>query len=305
MKLLPMKCKQGEKEDLKKEGWIYEPKLDGIRALCFVNKHMKFISRNNNDLTKHYPEFDFRDAINAKNCVLDGEIVGYDRNGTLLSFSQWKTSDNYFSYVVFDILALNGKSLVRQPLLERKKILDAVVRSKKNIEKIIFTHDGLKLYALMKKKRMEGVIAKDAESLYYSDKRTNKWLKIKFTKTVDCIIAGFTQEKRAISSLALALFTRSKKLQYIGKVGTGFNRENIKELHKLLKPLQTELSPIEKTLQQIPKGIHWVKPKIVAEIAYEEFTPQDIVRHSRFVQIRYDKKPKDCTFKEQRLVKIK
>jgi bifunctional non-homologous end joining protein LigD len=299
MKLLPMKCKQGEKEDLKKVGWIYEPKLDGIRALCFVNKHMKFISRNNNDLTKQYPEFNFRDAINAKNCVLDGEIVAYDRNGTLLSFSQWKTSDNYFSYVVFDILELNGKSLLRQPLLERKKMLDAVVHSKKNIEKIIFTPDGSKLYALMKKNHMEGVIAKDPESLYYSDVRTNNWLKIKLTKTVDCIIAGFTQEKRAISSLALALFTRNKKLQYIGKVGTGFNQENIKELHTLLKPLQTELSPIEKTLQEIPKGIHWVKPKIVAEIAYGEFTPQDILRHSRFVQIRYDKKPKECTFKEQ------
>lgn len=305
MKLLPMKCKQGEKEDLKKEGWIYEPKLDGIRALCFVNKRIKFISRNNNDLTKQYPQFNFRDAINAKNCVLDGEIVGYNKQGEILSFSQWKTSHNYFSYVVFDILELNGKSLLRKPLLERKKMLDSVIHSKKNIEKIIFTHDGPKLYALMKKNHMEGVIAKDAESLYYSEVRTDKWLKIKFTKTIDCIIAGFTQEKRAISALALALYTRNKKLQYIGKVGTGFNQENIKELHKHLKPLETDLSPIEKTLQEIPEGVNWVRPKIVAEIAYEEFTPQDILRHSRFVQVRYDKKAKECTFKEQAPVKIK
>ncbi len=299
MNIRAMKCKQGEIGDLKKPGWIYEPKLDGIRALCFVNKQMKFISRNENDLTKQYPEFTFRNAINAKECVLDGEIVGYNKQGHILSFSEWKTNEAYFAYVVFDIVQLNGKSLARKQLIDRKKILDAVIRQQKNLEKIVFTHDGPFLYKLMKKNHMEGVIAKDPESFYYSDVRSDKWLKIKFTKTVDCIIVGFTQEKRPISSLALGLYNKSKQLHYIGKVGTGFNQKNIKELYTLLKPIQKKESPIEKTLQKIPSKIHWVKPKIVAEIAYEEFTPQKILRHSRFVQVRYDKKPKECTFKEQ------
>src|SRR5579859_2053811 len=231
MKPLPMNAYSGSAKDLESPEYIYEPKLDGYRALCFVDDRLKFVSRNGNDITNNYPEFAFRDHINARDCILDGEIVVFDKNGDP-SFQLLQQGFVEATYIVFDILKKNGKSLTSLPLSERKKILDATVKDGDHIEKVLFTKDGKQLYKTMAKYHLEGVIAKKINSYYYPNKRTNVWLKIKLHKSVDAIIVGFTQGKRKISSLALGLYDKNHKLQYIGKVGTGFSHELLAELEK-------------------------------------------------------------------------
>ncbi len=298
MKFQVMNAKIGDQSVLTNNNYIFEPKLDGIRALCYVNKELKFFSRNNIDITSDYPEFDFRDTIKAQACVLDGEIIVYDKQG-IPSFSAWQSGGPAY-YIVFDILMLNGKSLVTLPLVERKKILKKIVTDTKNLEKIVFTTDGKKLFNLSKKMHLEGVVAKEKDGIYYPGQRKATWLKVKFLNTLDCIIVGYTTKKRTISSLALALYYYKGQLQYIGNVGTGFNEQLLDELAQLFRKYTVKMQPdlINFNNPRI-KTISWLRPQLVCEVKFREFTKDQQLRQSVFLRLRPDKKAKDCTFKDQ------
>lgn len=294
MKFEVMNAKIGTMDLLENKNLIFEPKLDGIRALCYANKTVKFISRNNIDITKRFPALEnVRKNIKAKTCILDGEIVAFDKKGNP-SFTMLQKGHEA-KFIAFDVLMNEGKDLTSLPLLERKKILEKIVSNGKSIEKIVYTSDGKKLWNIAVKKGLEGVMAKEPHDKYYVGKRSGTWLKIKSFRSLDCIIIGYTTKKRGLSSLALALFD-NKELKYIGKVGTGFNEENTKELFKKLTPLKTDEAPI-KNLKL--KDITWLKPKLVCEVKYLEFTSDKILRTSVFMRLRFDKKAKDCNFKDQ------
>lgn len=295
MKFSIMKAHVGDIDDLQKSDFIYEPKLDGIRAICYVNKKMSFFSRNEKDLTANFPEFDFRKNINAKDCVLDGEIIAYDKNGNP-SFNLLQTGGEA-TYVVFDILSKNGKSLINKPLIERKKILDETVQESDHLEKIFFTEKGNALWKIIVKRGLEGVIAKYNQSRYYPSKRTYEWLKIKSLNTIDCVIVGFTTGKREISSLVLALYWNDKELHYTGKVGTGFNKQIFHNLMNKFKTLHTTSSPFNEYVKI--KNINWLKPKLVCEIQYLEMTKNNYLRAPVFLRLRTDKKPQECTLESQ------
>lgn len=296
--LLAMNARIGEKDDLKKSKFIFEPKVDGIRALCFVNKKMKFISRNEKDITKDYPELEFRKQIKADSCVLDGEIVAFDKNG-VPKFGLLQRGHEAH-YIVFDILSLNNKRLVQVPLIERKEILDEVVKDGNRIEKIIYTTKGEVLWKEMVERGFEGVMAKEKNSIYYSGERKKIWLKIKTFKSIDPVIIGYTKKKRILSSLAVGLYDKSN-LYYIGKVGTGFTEKLIKELHSKLKKIEVKSLKLknEGEHESAIKNIQWVKPKYVCEVKYLEFTKYGILRQPAFVRLRSEKGPKDATFKDQ------
>lgn len=292
--ILPMKAHIGALTDLDLKHMIFEPKLDGIRALCYANAALKFYSRNRIDITKDYPEFNVRSAIKAKSAVLDGEIVVLDESLTP-RFHLWQKGKPAV-YIVFDILMLNGKSVMDLPLLERKKLLEETVVNGPNIEKIVFTTYGQRLWDEMIKRDMEGVIAKQENSLYYPGKRTKNWLKIKAFKALEAIIIGYVPGKRVIGSIALGIYDNDK-LVYIGNVGTGFTDSFLAQLYVQLKKLEIALSPV----QAVVKGIIWVKPIIVCEIKYLEFTPAAIVRAAVFLRLRPDKAAHEVTFQEQDL----
>jgi bifunctional non-homologous end joining protein LigD len=296
MKIQAMNAKIGTLDYLNKSGYIYEPKLDGYRALCYVNREIAFISRNNNDITKNFPDLRFRKKIKAKSAILDGEIVAYDKNGNP-SFSLLQQGHD-ISYVVFDILMKDGIDLTNKPLLERKKILADTVRDKGTLEVMFYTSDGKALWHEVKKRNLEGVIAKKSDALYYPGKRTDAWLKIKLLNTIDCVIVGYMRGKRIVSSLALGLYNDAGELTYIGNVGTGFTMQMIQELYNKLKPLERSDLAI-KNKDRAPKNLIWVKPKLIAEVKYLEMTSFGIVRASVFLRLRDDKKPKDCAFKDQ------
>ncbi len=301
--LVPMMARIGTEKDLDKQGCIFEPKLDGIRALCYVEEGLTFYSRNGIDITKDYPEFQFRDSINAESALLDGEIVAYDEESRP-RFSLWQKGYETH-YIVFDILSLNGESLLDKPLHERKEILDRVVSNSTYLEKCIYTIDGHALYAEMRKRSMEGVMAKEIESRYYPAKRSKVWTKIKAYNTLEAIIIGYTTKKRQLSSLVVGMYTHEGELRYIGKVGTGFTQKLLAKIYAGLEPLKVE-SPVHKNLlkeisKPTQKNLTWVKPQRVCEIKYLEFTDDGILRTPVFLRMRPDKDPKEITFEEQEI----
>lgn len=293
MSIKPMLAKEGEKNIINNDSYIFEPKLDGIRCICLKSKDkIKLLSRNGIDITKKYPEFDFQKNIKAKNCILDGEIVVFDKKGNP-SFSLWqrrnKGEDFEATYVVFDILAKDDKELIQVPLVKRKAILEKTIKKSKTIQTSFYTKDGKALWKIIKKRRLEGIIAKNKESTYEPDKRSDSWLKIKITKTLDCVILGFTVEKRALTSLALGLYEKNK-LIFVGKVGTGFDEDMIRDLRKKLEKIKV----IKTDVVDIEDSIILVKPKFIAEIKYHELTPDKRLRAPVFLRLRQDKKLKDC-----------
>lgn len=290
-----MLTKVGSFDLLSNKEYIFEPKLDGVRALCFVGRALEFVSRNNLDLTDTYPELTIRKNIKATAAVLDGEIIAYDKKG----YPNFELLQQGYqaTYVVFDILELNGKSLIALPLLQRKKILQKVVQESDRIEIIPFTNDGKKLWNEIKKRRLEGVMAKRKDSVYHPGKRTKDWLKIKLLNTIDCIIVGYLPKKRVIGSLAIAVYDRGK-LRYIGNVGTGYTEQRIKELYAALHPLRTDGTAVF-NIDDAPKDLVWVKPKLVCEVEYLMLSRYKILRAPSFLRLRDDKKPKQCTLSSQ------
>lgn len=305
MKYLPMLASIGTKKDLERKGYIYEPKLDGYRALLYVGKEAKLFTRNEHDITEKFPELEnIKKAITAKSCVLDGELVSYnddglpdfqlvqgrDQLGSRLVIAQ-RSTQHPVTFIVFDILEYNGKSVMDKPLAERKKLLTKIITDTDRIKTIPSTTDGKKLWREMTKLGVEGVMAKEADSIYYPGKRKKVWLKVKQFQTADCVIIGYTQEKRLISALALGMYDKKGNLQYIGNVGTGFSEREQKELHQKLKVLVTKKVPVEGLKL---KEVKWVKPELVCEVKYIEFTKDKKLRTPVYLHLRSDKDPEDC-----------
>lgn len=308
MRYAPMLAKIGKISDLSKQDYMYEPKLDGTRAICYKNDTITLINRRGRDLTSVYPELVFIKNIDAKSCVLDGEIVIYDQKG-IPNFNVLQKRDQLSNkllielrseqypatYVVFDILMKNGKSLVNLPLIERKKILADTVKDGRFIQKIFFSDNGKRLWKEVIKIKMEGVMAKLRSGKYFPGVRVSQWLKIKNLKTIDCIIVGFTQKKRIISALALGVYCKGK-LTYIGKVGTGFTYDFLEDLHKKLVKLKAKKASVEYVGRE---NINWVKPELVCEVKYLELSKDNKLRAPSFIMLREDKIPKECILEDQ------
>lgn len=301
----PMLAEPGDLNHLGRKGFLYEPKLDGTRAICHYDGGIKLINRRGRDITYRYPEFDFSDDVKAGSCVLDGEVVVYDRKGDpdfrLLqsrehiedpTLIEARSRELPATYVVFDILELEGKEVWKKPLSERRGLLERAVEDGEHIQTISQTGEGKKLWSIITKRGIEGVIAKRVDSPYRQGTRSDDWLKIKNLKTLDCVILGYRQEKRAVSSLALGLYDRGEPV-YVGKVGTGFTERFIKELYEKLRGMETR-----KPAAELPGYIHPVKPKYVCEVEYLEMTPDRKLRAPSFVRLRDDKPVSECTFKQ-------
>jgi bifunctional non-homologous end joining protein LigD len=285
----PMLAKTGDTTVLDRPGYIYEPKLDGIRALLHYGKNPSFESRNGKDLTSRFSGIKVP-RLKADSCVVDGEIVAYDQKGNPDFNLLQNNGDAVF--VAFDILEKDGASLRAMPLKERKKILRATIRENATMQLMVYTEDGRTLWTAMKKRGTEGVIAKKKDSVYQEGVRSESWIKIKFTKTIDAVVIGFSHARRRISSLALGLYDR-RHLVFIGKVGTGFDEGFIERFWPQLQRIMSE-----KNTGLLPADITAVRPRYVAEIEYLEFTPDQKLRAPVFKRLREDKKPSECTFSQ-------
>ena len=285
----PMLAKIGDQTILDQPGYIYEPKLDGIRALLYIRKTHWFQSRNGKDLTERFSTISIP-PIRATSVVIDGEIVAYDDKGNPDFNCLQKNAPAV--YVAFDILEKNGVSVTEQSLMKRKKLLHQTVKENSTMQLILYTEQGKKLWSLMKKRGLEGVIAKKKDSTYQEGRRSDSWLKIKLKQTIDAIVVGYTRTNRKISSLALGLYDDGD-ITFIGKVGTGFDEAFIEQFWSKLVKIK-----IQKTIRGLPKEILAVRPRYVAEIEYLEFTPERRLRAPVFKRLRDDKEISECTFPE-------
>jgi bifunctional non-homologous end joining protein LigD len=284
--------------------WIFETKWDGFRSVCFVkNGSARFVSRNQIEMTAGYPELaNLPKQIDAKEAILDGEICALDQNGIpRFQLLQRKGSTNAHRppivYFVFDLLYLDGYDLMQCTVVERKRKLAEIlrpanfVRCSEHIES-----DGEDFFRQIEKFHLEGMMAKRASSKYVP-KRSTDWLKVKTVLRQEVVIGGYTQPRGARShfgSLVCGLY-RENQLHYVAHVGGGFNERSLASIYKMIQPLKVDKSSFVDT-PKTNEPVQWLKPKLVAEVKFSEWTAEHRLRHPVFVGLREDKKAKDCRF---------
>lgn len=302
--------------------WIYEVKWDGYRAVAFMNDgEVTMKSRNDKSFNdKFYPIYDELKQINL-NAVIDGEIVVVGSNGqaNFGALQNWRSeADGDLVFYVFDILWLDGKDLKAFTLVERREILKQILpKSQSILLSEAFETSGIEFLETAKKMDLEGIMAKRKDSEYHTKNRTKNWLKIKANKRQEVVIGGFTlndDSRKQFSSLLVGVY-QGKKLVYTGKVGTGFNTKDQKEMMEQFKPLITDKPPfdkepdVNKPSRFRPDPPHatvtWLKPKLLCEVAFTELTTDGIMRHPSFQGMRSDKRATSVTLeKEQAVEKI-
>lgn len=277
--------------------WIYERKLDGYRAIGYTGKKAKLISRNNIDFSHDYKKIIRELGQIEDNAILDGELLIEDKNSksSFQYIQQYEgdTDDLSLKYYVFDLLSLKGHDLRDLELIKRKELLKALIVPLNSPSIIYNDHIGEKGTALFnkaKKEGWEGIIGKDGKSYYNSGKRTDRWLKFKLQNSQEAIICGYTApagSRKYFGSLILGI-PDGEEIRYIGNCGTGFNDAGIKEFYEKLHPLETDERPFDEKIHRISK-ITWVKPQLVCEVWYSEWTADRHLRHPVFKGLRVDK----------------
>ncbi|HEV7622389.1 MAG TPA: DNA ligase D, partial [Flavisolibacter sp.] len=275
--------------------WQFELKLDGYRTIAYLNSgKVELESRNNNSFNQKFSSI--YNALNdwKINAVVDGEIVVLDKEGVpnFNSIQQWdKLQQGSLIYYVFDLLWLDGINIMEEPLHLRREILKQIVPENGVIRFSDHIDDaGVDFFNVVKQNNLEGIIAKNKNSIYIPDSRTRTWLKIKAEQRHEAIICGYTRKKnsdRLFSSLILGIY-KNNLLQYIGQTGTGFTAAMQKELNKKFKPLILENCPFKK-IPDINSPVIWLKPELLCEIKYTELTKEGVMRHASFMGIREDK----------------
>jgi bifunctional non-homologous end joining protein LigD len=292
--------------------WLFETKWDGIRAVCFIkNGKARFTSRNQNNLTAQYPELaNIADYVAGNEAILDGEIVALDAKGIsrfqLLQPRMGRkhsgeiarlAAKSHIAYYVFDLLHLDGFDLTACSLLDRKTRLEAILKPAANIRfSDHIVEAGKELYEAVAKIPLEGVVAKRSDSRYVQ-KRSSDWLKVKVIQESEVVVAGYTEPRQSRShfgALVVGLY-RDKQLHYVAHVGTGFTDLTLKQLYQIMQPLKTKRSPFV-VAPQTNEPVQWIKPKLVAQVKYSEWTIDQHLRHPVFLGLRDDKKPSECTF---------
>jgi bifunctional non-homologous end joining protein LigD len=283
--------------------WVFEEKYDGIRALAVrEDKGVRLWSRMLQDLTAGFPYVvDAVASLADGDLMLDGELVALDEGGVSrfqLLQRRGASGAKPTRYAVFDLLALDGRSLMSRPLAERRARLQTLVGSARGP---IFlsrrlVRDGKAAYREAKRAGWEGIIAKDERSSYEPNARSRAWRKVKVRKESEFVIGGFTEPKggrQHLGALLVGLY-RGRTLRFVGKVGTGFTGDTLAMLAEKLGRLRAERSPFEPAPRLTDAT--WVRPKLVAQLAYAEWTADDKLRQPAFLGLRTDKDPSECTW---------
>ncbi len=310
--LRPMLAKTRDPFD--SDAYIFEPKWDGLRTLLFkIGNRIELQNRNLRDVTGSYPELQaLNTAIRARTAILDGEAVVLGPNGT----PDFQQLQNRFgindpkraevlrktipvTYVAFDLLHIDGRDLINSPLVERKKKLKTVLREGPHL--LYGDHvekQGKRFFEEASRKGFEGIIAKERASPYRLGVRSSSWVKMKGTKTLDCVIVGFTRGEGArastFGSLVVAAYDKKGKLQHLGNVGGGLDNHTLESLSLRLSKLVRK-TPVLPGPVEAPSAVTWVRPSLVCEVEFMSFTTDRKLRFPTFSRLRIDRKPEDCT----------
>jgi bifunctional non-homologous end joining protein LigD len=306
--------------------WLFEIKWDGYRAIAFLeNGKVRLVSRNQNELTHRYPELkDLAKSVKAKTAILDGEVVALDEQGRpSFSLMQQRTgfrpggrrgvtnADVPVLYYVFDLLYLDGGDWRKVPLEARKNKLASILTTGDSLRySDHYEKQGKALFEMARAQDLEGILAKRRDSTY-QERRSSDWLKIKIRHRIECVIGGYTQPEGSrahFGSIVLGLYDNQGRLIHVGQAGSGFNQKSLGEIWKMLQQRETKQKPFYGEVEALRK-VTWVKPELIAEIEYAEWTEGAIggsgpkLRAPVFLGLRDDKDPKECRLDELRTQK--
>ena len=294
-------------DEFSARNWIYERKLDGVRCLVYKNgKAVNIYSRNRNNLNSTYPGLvKALQQQPGNKFIADGEIVAF--KGKLTSFSELQKRMNLRDpdkvkghntpvfYYFFDLLHIDDCNLTGLPLLERKKILKKRIDFKDPLRFTVHRKEkGLEFFEEACLKKWEGLIAKKADSKYVSSRSPN-WLKFKCSNQQEFVIGGYTKptgNRIGFGALLLGYYDKDDLL-YAGKVGTGFNDEFLAEMHGKMKELEVEKPEFSNAKEIRSRNVHWIKPKLVGQVSFTEWTKDSKLRHPSFLGLRDDKEARE------------
>jgi bifunctional non-homologous end joining protein LigD len=284
------------------EDWIHEIKFDGYRVLCRIEgPDVSLSTRRANDWTSSFPSL-ARAArqLPVRDALIDGELVVLDARG-LSNFQSLQNAlgrgrEKDVVYFAFDLLYLDGRDLRELPLLERKELLAKILA--KAPAMIRYTDhvvgEGPTFFKQACGHSLEGIVSKRADAPYRAG-RTKDWLKVKCLNRQEFVIAGYTDPeggRSGFGALVLGVHDKGGTLRHVGRVGTGFTTTTLEDLHARMKQLERKSSPFPRPpTGRAARGIHWVEPKLVAEVAFTGWTDDGILRQSRFEGLREDKPP--------------
>ena len=310
----PMKARLAEKPSADGD-WSYELKFDGIRLIAVkTGKKVSLLSRNKNELAGRFPEIvEAIGNLPARECVIDGEVVALDAEGRssfqLLQARDMERRKSPVYFYAFDLLQLDGGSLIALPLKARKDVLEKLcadagdpIRYSAEIG-----DDARALLEEVKRRGLEGIVAKQRNSVYEPGRRSGAWIKLKCVNEQEFVIGGYTppEGSRKYFGAILVGYYKENRLMFAGKVGTGFTANSLSMLHKKFRAEERDDCPFEdlpskqngKWVQAITpsmmRKLHWVNPVFVCEIKFAEWTRDGKLRAPVFLGLRDDKKPKE------------
>jgi bifunctional non-homologous end joining protein LigD len=291
--------------------WSYEMKWDGLRAVVYVDTgHVKVLTRNDREVAAQYPELGrMAAAMGSTQAVLDGEIVAFDEAGrpsfgrlqqrmhvTKAAALDRLQQEVPIHYLIFDLLHLDGRSLLDEPLSERRRLLDSLgLAGDFWSTPVVFTDvSGHDVLTASVAQGLEGVVAKRLDSRYLPGKRSDLWTKVKNFRTQEIVIAGWREgdgrRSGSVGALLMGIHDDDGNLVYAGRVGTGFSDRTLDELSALLGQLERTTSPFAADIPRADsKDAHWVAPTVVAEVRFAEWTGDGRLRHPSYRGLRPDK----------------
>jgi bifunctional non-homologous end joining protein LigD len=310
----PMKAKLLEKPPATGH-WIYELKFDGIRLIVVKDgRKVSVLSRNQNDLSSRFQEIvQAVENLPARECVLDGEVVAVDEEGRssfqLLQAREMEARKSPIYFYAFDLLQLDGKSLVSLPLEARKSVLEKLCAGAGDPVRYSGTIGGdvSRLLIEVKRRGLEGIIGKQHNSVYEQGRRSGAWIKLKCVNEQEFVIGGYTPPQGARNHFGAILvgYYENRDLVFAGKVGTGFTAKSLANLHKQFQAEKRADCPfvdlpskqngqwVQGITPSIMKKMHWINPKFVAETKFAEWTRDGKLRAPVFLGLREDKRPTD------------
>lgn len=282
-------------EPFHRPGWVYEEKYDGYRILAYKEgRRVTLYSRNAKDRTATFSEVAEAVAmLPDRALLLDGEVVAFDHS-LVSRFQLLQQGEVPHVYAVFDCLYRSGRDLRAEPLPERRAALeDAIGRTDRLFPSRRLAANGLEAYREAVRRGFEGIVAKNPGSPYIEG-RSTEWLKVKVHQEEELVVGGYTPpagSRTHFGALLMGAY-RGEELVYVGKVGTGYAHKTLASLHRAFQPLVRRDPPFSHPPRE--KGATWLEPKLVAQVAFQEWTDEGKLRQPVFLGLRDDKKPGEC-----------
>ena len=293
-------------EPFNRTGWINEEKYDGVRIIAYrSSKKVRLYSRNLNDLTGSFTQIAVAlERLPRGDFVLDGEVVALDADGvSRFQLLQRRDRESAMkpTFAVFDCLRLNGDMILNSPLNERRKALKALLPTCHGSLLLArrLSTDGIAAFKMAQARGWEGIVAKEDSSVYEPGKRSRSWLKIKCRKESEFVIGGYTApegHRHRFGALLVGLYDK-RQLRFTGKVGTGYSDAVLANVGRKMESLRTRNSPFEPAPRE--RGVTWIRPRLVAEVAFTEWTEDGKLRQPVFLGLRDDKNPDECRWEER------